>query len=77
MPIIELYAKKNIAAVTAQVAISMTNDFFTSPAFVGSSTARDQVGALLQKAMVAETSDVAAMINKAFADAIEECEYYS
>lgn len=37
----------NITAKAAKVGASMVNDFFTSPAFVGSSTARDQVGQAL------------------------------
>ena len=38
----------NIAAVTCLTAKTMTDRFFTSPAFVGSSTARDQVGVALR-----------------------------
>ena len=49
--------------------------YYTSPAFNGSSTARDEVGALLTKCLSAETSDVDKLIKDAFADAIEECEY--
>jgi uncharacterized protein YecT (DUF1311 family) len=49
--------------------------YYTSPAFNGSSTAREEVGTLLTKCLSAEASDVDAMINKAFEDAIDECEY--
>ena len=66
---------KNIAALSAKVCLEQENAYYTSPAFNGSSEARNQVGALLQKAMVSTESDVDAMINKAFADAVEECKY--
>ena len=65
----------NIAALSAKVCLEQENAYYTSPAFNGSSAARDQVGALLQKIMVSKETDVDAMINKAFADAIEECKY--
>ena len=64
-----------IAALSAKVCLEQANAYYTSPAFNGSSVARDQVGALMQKVMVEKTDDVDGMINKAFADAIEECEY--
>ena len=66
---------KNIAALSAKVCLEQEAAYYTSPAFNGSSEARNQVGALLQKIMVSTDSDVDAMINKAFADAIAECEY--
>jgi multiple sugar transport system substrate-binding protein len=65
----------NIAALSAKVALEQEKAYYTSPAFNGSSVARDQVGALLQKVMVSTEVDVDAMINKAFKDAIDECEY--
>lgn len=52
--------------------------FFTSPAFAGSSTARDQVGNLLVAIVKEEpgkVSDVKAFIRQQFANAINECEY--
>ena len=65
----------NIAALSAKVCLQQEKAYYTSPAFNGSSVARDQVGALLQKVMVSKETDVDAMINKAFADAVEECKY--
>lgn len=48
---IEAYAEHmngtSITAVAAKVAASMTDRYFTSPAFIGSSTARTQVGNVL------------------------------
>ena len=52
--------------------------FFTSPAFAGSSTARDQVGELLVAIIKEENSkvpDVKAFIKAKFNNAINECEY--
>lgn len=49
--------------------------YYTSPAFNGSSTARDQVNALLNKAFTTDGDDIDKVIEKIFKDAIEECEY--
>jgi hypothetical protein len=52
--------------------------YYTSPAFNGSSTARDQVGSLLCKCLTLEATaeNLDKAIQDAFADAIEECEYH-
>lgn len=69
---------KYIAALAAKVCMSQTDAYYTSPAFNGSSTARDQVGSLLCKCLTADANgDVDAMIKKAFEEAIEECEYHN
>ena len=66
----------NIAALSAKVCLEQEEAYYTSPAFNGSSTARDQVGALLAKCLSADDGgNVDAMIKKAFKEAIEECEY--
>ena len=57
-----------ITAVACQVAKQMTNDFFTSPAFVGSSTARDQVGNALNFAVTGGKSAQNALL-----DAYKNC----
>ena len=64
----------NIAALSAKVCVEQADAYYTSPAFNGSSTARDQVGLLLQKCLVDPSEDVDSMINKAFKDAIIACE---
>ena len=66
-----------IAALAAKQCMAQVDDYYTSPAFNGSSTARDEVGKLMQKCFVAETNDVKKMIEEAFDDAVEECEYKS
>ncbi len=48
--------------------------YFVSPAFNGSSEARDQVGSLMQYCFVTQTTDIKQMISDAFKAAIEECE---
>ena len=69
----------NIAARGASVCLAQKDAYFTSPAFNGSTVAREQVGALLQACMVGSWSDaeVDAKIREAFANAITECEYRS
>lgn len=60
----------NIAYRSMSVCMAQANAYYTSPAFNGSSTARDQVGDLLVKCLNAGTN-----IDQAFANAIAECEY--
>ena len=65
-----------ISALSAKVCIEQEEAYYTSPAFNGSSTARDQVGNLLSKCLTAaDGGNVDAMIQKAFEEAVEECEY--
>ena len=66
----------HISALSSKVCLDQQHAYYTSPAFNGSSTARDQVGALLTKCLSAEANgDVDAMIDAAFKAAINECEY--
>ena len=65
-----------ISALSAKVCIEQEKAYYTSPAFNGSSTARDQVGNLLSKCLAgAANGDVDAMIKKVFEEAVAECEY--
>lgn len=64
-----------ISALAAKVCLEQADAYYTSPAFNGSSTARDQVGALLTKCIVMKGDDLDAQIAKAFEEAVEECEY--
>ena len=67
---------KYISALSAKVCLEQEHAYYTSPAFNGSSTARDQVGSLLCKCLTASANgDVDKMIKNAFEDAVEECEY--
>ncbi len=66
-----------ISALSAQVCLDQADAYYTSPAFNGSSVARDEVGKLIKDCFSAETDDVDAMINKMFEDAVEKCKYLS
>ena len=67
----------NIAALSAKVCLAQESAYYTSPAFNGSSEARDQVGALMSKCLAIKSGDVDAQIAAAFEDAVAECEYNS
>ena len=64
-----------ISALSAKVCLEQADAYYTSPAFNGSSTARDQVGALLTKCLSMKGDNIDAQIAQAFADAVAECEY--
>ena len=63
-----------VSALAAKICLDQQDAYYTSPAFNGSSIARDQVGALMSKCLVL-TEDIDNQINRAFQDAIDECEY--
>ena len=62
-----------ISALSAKRCLEQEKAYYTSPAFVGSSDARDAVGLLLQTSLVEAGTDVNAIIDKAFKDAITSC----
>ncbi len=63
-----------VAAQSAKVCLEQVDAYYTSPAFNGSSTARDQVGLLMQSAFVNDDGgDLDAMLNALFQKAIDEC----
>ena len=63
-----------ISALSAKICLEQEKAYYTSPAFNGSSSARDQVGLLLQSAFVEnDGGDLDALIDKLFANAIKEC----
>lgn len=67
-----------VTAQSAKICIEQEDAYYTSPAFNGSSTARSQVGSLLAKCLTAaDNGNLDAMIDKAFAEAIAECEYFN
>ncbi len=66
---------ESLVAKCVQVGIEGRDDYFVSPAFDGSSTARTQVGALLVKCLLLTGDNVDAQIDEAFEDALDECEY--
>ncbi|MDE6676587.1 MAG: extracellular solute-binding protein, partial [Clostridia bacterium] len=60
----------NLTYLAAKVCMDQASAYYTSPAFAGSSKAREQVGYLMQ-AVFTETKT----IDKAFKDAVDECKY--
>ena len=66
-----------VSALAAKVCLAQADAYYTSPAFNGSSEARDQVGALMSKCLTMTGSNVDAQIESAFEEAIDECEYNS
>ena len=66
-----------ISALSAKVCLDQEHAYYTSPAFNGSSVARDQVGYLIQTCLVEnwKDSDVAAKIKAEFDKAVKECKY--
>ena len=64
-----------ISALAAKVCLEQEHAYYTSPAFNGSSTAREQVGALMNSCLTIISDDVDAAIEEAFEDAVDECEY--
>ncbi len=65
----------NLTALSVELALSQSDAYFVSPAFNGSSVARDQVGILMQDALVNTEADVDAMLARLFKRAVDECEY--
>ena len=66
-----------IAALSAKVCLEQADAYYTSPAFNGSSEARDQVGNLLTAALTYTGNDFDSYLDELFMDAIDECEYNS
>ncbi len=64
-----------LTAKCVQIGIDGRDDYFVSPAFNGSSKAREQAGALLLKCLSTDTEDVDKLIDDAFQEALDECEY--
>ena len=64
-----------ISALSAKICLQQESAYYTSPAFNGSSTARDQVGLLMQQCLSETTTDVDGLLKRAFAAAVAECKY--
>ncbi len=65
----------NLQALSVQLALDQSDAYFVSPAFNGSSVARDEVGVLLSDMLVYAGEDVDAAIKQRFQEAIDECVY--
>ena len=68
-----------ITALSVKVSLEQGNAYFVSPAFNGSSAARDEVGAIITAVLPFEgdANAVKNKIDQEFQDAIDECEYNS
>ncbi len=66
-----------VSALSAKICLSQVNAYYTSPAFNGSSVARDQVGLLMQDCFVITGDNLDALIDAAFKAAVEKCKYLS
>ena len=62
-----------ITGLAAKVCLDQQDAYYTSPAFVGSSDARDAVGLLLQSALVDSNTDTNAVLDKVFKEALTSC----
>ncbi len=62
-----------VSALSAKICLEQESAYYTSPAFVGSSDARDAVGLLIQTCLVDPGEDVDAILDKAFKDALVSC----
>jgi multiple sugar transport system substrate-binding protein len=67
------YTKENIAALSAKVCMEQEENYFTSPAFVGSTDARDEVGQLVVSVITAGATASDADIEQLFLDAVNKC----
>ena len=69
--------KTGIAALSAKVCLEQEKAYYVSPAFKGSSKAREEVGLLMQTCFsnYESATDKAAMIKEKFEKAVEQCEY--
>ena len=69
--------KSGIAALSAQQCLAQEKAYYVSPAFNGSSKARDEVGLLMQACFsdCKGVEDKLSVIKQKFQKAIEECEY--
>ena len=65
--------KDKVISETIKVALTQVNTYYTSPAFNGSSVARDQVAEIMKYCFVTPTDNVDALIAEAFKKALEEC----
>ena len=65
--------KEGIAALSAKICMEQEEAYFTSPAFIGSSDARDQVGQLLVSYVTAAPEATEAELKQLFVDAFNRC----
>jgi hypothetical protein len=62
-----------IAALSAKICLEQESAYYTSPAFNGSSVAREEVGYLVSNVISTKTENPYDMISKAFKKAVANC----
>ena len=67
----------NIAALSAKICMEQEEAYYTSPAFVGSSEARDQANAIINAGLciAKDVQDVRAEMEKIFKKSLDECQF--
>jgi ABC-type glycerol-3-phosphate transport system substrate-binding protein len=65
--------KEGIAALSGQICMEQEDAYFTSPAFIGSSDARDQVGQLLVNYISADSATTKDQLRQLFTEAYNRC----
>ena len=66
----------NITAYALKTSFEQLNAFFTTPAFNGSSVARDEVRYLMVECLLLPPENLDDAIRRAFASAVEKCKMY-
>ena len=66
---------EGLPLLATKVCLEQMDAYYTSPAFNGSSAARDEVGKLMRVCLTTSETDAVAAIKKAFEAAIAECKY--
>ena len=64
-----------ISALSSKVCLEQVDNYFTSDAFLGSSDARVNVGAMLQAILTYSGTDLDAYIDQTFANTVYQCNY--
>jgi ABC-type transporter lipoprotein component MlaA len=67
----------NVAALSVKVGLEQKNSYYVSPAFTGSSTARDEVGNIMQNVFVNYgyyVDNAQELLDEQFANAVAICE---
>ena len=66
---------ESLPLLATLVALEQADAYYTSPAFNGSSAARDQVGSLIQFCLIDASCSTAEGIKAAFEEAVKACKY--
>ena len=67
--------KEGLPLLATKVALEQADAYYTSPAFNGSSAAREEVGKLIQYCLTDPKCATAEGMKKAFEDAVKECKH--